>query len=109
MPLYEYDCDACGSFSELQQMSRAEEPMPCPDCGEASQRIMCAPFIANMDPFNRVAHQRNEKSAHEPAVTAGPPPGQKHGHAHHHGHSHRRRGLGDGLQHGHGRPWALGH
>ncbi len=106
--MYEYGCEACGSFVELQRMSLADEPMPCPDCGVPAARIVCAPFIANMDPHNRIAHQRNEKSADEPKVVSGKPPGGK-GHSHSHGHNPRQRGLGGGLQHGHGRPWALGH
>ena len=111
MPLYDYDCGDCGNFSELQRMSQASEAMPCPGCGELAERVVCAPFIANMDPHNRIAHQRNEKSAHEPTVSSGKPAGRHrhtHGHGHSHGHGHNR-GLGEGLQHGHGRPWALGH
>ena len=116
MPLYEYDCGQCGTFTELQSMSSSADPMACPDCGGLSERAVCTPFIANMDPHNRIAHQRNEKSANEPMVSSGLPPGKPHGHGHGHGHSHghshghgKQRGLGSGLQHSHGRPWAMGH
>ena len=113
MPIYGYDCDSCGSFTEMQPMSRASEPMPCPDCGEASSRSISAPFIANMDPNNRIAHQRNEKSAHEPRVS-GSPGGHSHSHSHGHGHGHshgarRNTGLGEGLRNTHTRPWSIGH
>ena len=106
MPIYGYDCAACGPFTEMQPMSRSSEPMPCPDCGNAAPRSVSAPFIANMDPNNRIAHQRNEKSASEPRVVSGKPGG------HHHGHSHgarRNTGLGKGLRNTHSRPWSIGH
>ena len=96
MPIYGYDCEACGPFTEMQAMSRSSEPLPCPDCGASARRTVSAPFIANMDPNNRVAHQRNEKSADEPRVASGKPPGHRHDHPHHHGHKHAR-------------PWSLGH
>lgn len=111
MPIYGYDCEACGPFTEMQPMSRSSDPMPCPDCGEAAPRGISAPFIANMDPKNRVAHQRNEKSANEPRV-ASMPGGHSHGHGPGHGHSHgtrRNTGLGEGLHDTHSRPWSVGH
>lgn len=110
MPIYGYDCEACGPFTEMQPMSRSSEPMSCPDCGNAAPRSISAPFIANMDSNNRIAHQRNEKSAHEPRVVSEKAGG--HGHGHDHGHSHgarRNTGLGEGLHNTHSRPWSIGH
>ncbi len=91
MPLYDYDCHECGPFTGWGSMSRSSEPMACPNCGKAAPRILTAPFIADMDPNNRTAHQRNEKSAHEPRVVSGKPPG--------HG----------GAQRSARRPWMIGH
>ncbi len=91
MPLYDYGCDACGPFTEWRSMSRSSDPVPCTTCGNAARRIFTAPFIADMDPSNRIAHQRNEKSAHEPKVVSGKPSG--HAPA-------RLRAR---------RPWAIGH
>ena len=68
MPLYEYICQDCGPFTEMEKMARASEPMPCPSCEQLAPRGISAPFLANMDPNNRVAHQRNELSSHEPKV-----------------------------------------
>ena len=93
MPLYDYSCEKCGPFTEFRSMSQSSDPMPCPTCREAAQRILTAPFIADMDPNNRIAHQRNEKSAHEPRVVSGKPPGHRHG--------------GGGRRAG--RPWSIGH
>ena len=114
MPIYGYDYQACGPFTDMQPMSRASEPMPCPECGEPAPRGISAPFVANMDPNNRIAHQRNEKSAHEPRVASGTPGGHGHPHSHPHGHGHshgarRNTGLGEGLRNTHTRPWSIGH
>ena len=110
MPIYGYDCEAHGPFTEMQPMSRSSEPMPCPDCGNDAPRTVSAPFIANMDPKNRIAHQRNEKSANEPRVVSGKPAGHSHDHSHDHSHGARRNtGLGEGLHNTHSRPWSIGH
>ncbi len=102
MPIYEYICDDCGPFTEMERMARASDPKPCPSCDRPSRRGISAPFLADMDPKNRVAHQHNEKSAHEPRV----------GNVKKHDHGHR------GHKHGHGghrhvhkgsRPWMIGH
>jgi len=91
-------------------MSAATVPADCPSCGAPAPRAITAPFIANMNPHNRIAHQRNEKSADEPVVrsaeqvmragkkrSSGAGAGHRH-HGHHgHGHAH------------HGRPWMIGH
>ena len=110
MPLYDYHCEACGPFRSWEAMSAAELAIPCPDCAETAPRSVSAPFLANMDPHNRIAHQRNEKSAHEPEVTTRKQMnkrGRKHPHAggcQHHGHGHHH-----GQHHGGGRPWMIGH
>lgn len=102
MPLYDYSCQKCGPFRDWESMSRASEPAPCPSCARDSQRLITAPFLADMDPHNRIAHHRNEKSADQPLVV------HKHATEHNHAaHSHgsRRRGH----KHGPSRPWMIGH
>lgn len=105
MPLYDYACNDCGPFREWQSMSAAAIPVDCPACGDSAPRAVTAPFIANMNPHNRIAHQRNEKSADEPMVRSGEyvmSTGKKRSGHHHHGHH--------GHSHGHqGRPWMVGH
>ncbi|MDE0150791.1 MAG: zinc ribbon domain-containing protein [Rhodospirillaceae bacterium] len=102
MPLYEYICRDCGPFTEIERMARASEPMPCPSCEQLAPRGISAPFLADMDPNNRIAHGRNEKSAHEPKVGNV----KKHDHSHHgHGHGHgKHRHVHKGS-----RPWMIGH
>lgn len=66
MPLYDYKCESCGTFSALRKMSESSDPMMCESCGEFAPRIISAPKLALVDRSTRIAHERNEKSAHEP-------------------------------------------
>ncbi len=49
MPIYDYRCTHCGEFRKIRPMSESRSPQPCPDCGEASQRLLSAPFLAGDD------------------------------------------------------------
>ena len=41
MPIYEYKCPACQKvFEEWVHLSEMHDAVPCPDCGQASPRIM---------------------------------------------------------------------
>jgi putative FmdB family regulatory protein len=105
MPLYDYHCPECGDFRAWRPMSEAREPADCPSCDGTAGRAVAAPNLALMPANNRTAHQRNEKSAHEPKVLSksqmggGEHPHRHDGHGHGHGHKH---GAG-------GRPWMIGH
>lgn len=104
MPLYEYECERCGRFTELRPMSMAAEPCDCPSCARAAPRIISAPRLACMSSENRRAWERNERSAHAPRVS-------------------KRSGCGCSGAHvcgtdqkpttvaskPHARPWMLGH
>lgn len=115
MPLYDYRCDTCGEFREWQSMSRSGEPVPCPSCRAPSPRSIQAPNMNLMAAGRRVAHERNEKSAHEPRVMTrseldrvGKPMGHHHGHAHGHG-SKPKGSKGRAHVHRSNRPWMVGH
>jgi putative FmdB family regulatory protein len=101
MPLYDYYCERCGAFEQQRPLSQAGEPVPCPSCQALAQRVITAPFLATMKSSTRKAHERNERSAHEPQVIRREPPVHEHGGPHHH-HPHRHR------QRAH-RPWMIGH
>ncbi len=106
MPLYDYSCDDCGTFRDWNPMSASAMPAVCPNCGENASRIITAVFIANMNPHNRIAHQRNEKSTHEPQIV------RKKTHEHDadsHPHRHCNHDHSHSHSHGHGRPWMIGH
>ena len=103
MPLYSYVCKTHGVFDTWRNMSESARPSPCPACRRPARRAIATPFVANMNPHNRIAHQRNEKSVHEPQVVR---KAQDHnGDAH----PHRHCGHAHGHAHGHGRPWMIGH
>lgn len=68
MPIYDYECDGCGSFTELRKMSESEASVPCPQCGISSVRVITAPQLAILGKAQRSAYERNEKSAHEPKM-----------------------------------------
>ncbi|WP_299627010.1 zinc ribbon domain-containing protein [Pelagibius sp.] len=108
MPLYNYDCAQCGEFDDWRSMSEASEPSVCPDCGDLAPRAVSAPNLAMMPRHNRIAHERNEKSAHEPRFMSKAEQqaiGRKRS-----GHDHHHHGHGHGHAHGSsGRPWMIGH
>ncbi|MFI8690778.1 zinc ribbon domain-containing protein [Stutzerimonas kunmingensis] len=67
MPIYEYDCDACGDFTALRPMSVRSEPCDCPACGTPSPRVIrTAPGLATMAGSTRAAHETNERASHAP-------------------------------------------
>jgi putative FmdB family regulatory protein len=72
MPVYDYLCARCGSFTVLRPMAKYERPHPCPDCGAKSPRAMLTPpRLAGLPAEMRKAHAINEKSRHEPDICAG--------------------------------------
>ena len=102
MPLYDYHCTEHGDFRAWRGLSEARAPTPCPDCARPAFRSMAAPALAILPSVTRRAHERNEKSAHEPKLVT-----REHGHGAHAGHGH-----GHAHAHGHGgggRPWMIGH
>lgn len=45
MPNYDYECENCGPFSEQRPMAEFDIPQLCPDCGDASPRMLTLPAI----------------------------------------------------------------
>ena len=66
MPMYEYACRDCGTFSAMRRMAECSQPTDCPDCGAASARIISAPRLSLISSHARVAHETNERSADRP-------------------------------------------
>ena len=72
MPVYEYQCAACGPFTAFRPMADYAEPNPCDLCGESSPRAFnTAPALANMDSTRRKSIAINERSAHAPRRSSG--------------------------------------
>lgn len=71
MPFYDYECTACGLFSEFQPMARYQEPQPCPRCRVPSPRVVAtAPAYSSVPSSTRKARAVNERSAHAPRTMA---------------------------------------
>jgi putative FmdB family regulatory protein len=68
MPLYDYYCKKCGLFSALRKMADSALSEKCHQCGEESERVISAPYFAYLSKSLRLAHERSEKSAHEPGI-----------------------------------------
>jgi len=91
MPLYNYDCVACGPFRDWRPMSQSDADAECPSCGAPAKRAVSMPFLACVSRATRIAHERNERSAESPAVVRREHlPGADHGHTHIHRHDHGR-------------------
>lgn len=68
MPMYDYQCSDCGSFTGYAPVSRAAEPFPCPGCSGPGRRIISAPNLSRMNGDVRKAIHRNERATHEPGM-----------------------------------------
>lgn len=68
MPIYEFSCRRCGTFSLLRTMAQRDAPAVCPTCRQAAARQVTAPNLSLMPAVTRTAMARNEKSRHEPGV-----------------------------------------
>ncbi len=67
MPVYDYDCQSCGPFNELQTVDRAGEPVPCPRCGAPSPRAFTTmPRLSNLTAERREAYATNERAREVP-------------------------------------------
>lgn len=103
MPVYDYRCAACTlDFTESRPMYRYQEPAPCPQCGHAAARLITAPRLNILHAHLRLAHQTNERSAHQPRVTRAHQCGPGCGHA---ATAHLPLRQANGPK----RPWMLGH
>ena len=108
MPLYDYECQSCGTFREWRSMAEWETNAPCPSCLLPSPRLAAAPMLAVLSSNNRIAHERNERSAHEPKVVR--TEDLPRGHHRHPGVSRLiKQQFGDVHPSPPSRPWMVGH
>ena len=67
MPVYDYECNACGPFTTMRPMAECDRSCACPRCGcEAPRAFLTAPYFSAMPAGRRAAFAANEKSAHAP-------------------------------------------
>lgn len=108
MPVYEFECRDCGPFTELRSLDRSSLPSNCPHCGKESPKVFSVINLRAMQPSNRIAHERNERSAHAPHVCGS---GCSHGHKTTKPRVNPKNGK-PALQYStkqNSRPWMLGH
>jgi hypothetical protein len=92
-------------------MSEWEASVPCPSCSLPAPRLAAAPMLAVLSANNRIAHERNERSAHEPRVVRREDLPSDHSH---HGHGRGinpliKKQFGDVRRSPLDRPWMVGH
>jgi putative FmdB family regulatory protein len=71
MPVYDYECEACGPFRVMRPMSESSEPYACPDCQRDAPRQITACNFSSLSRQTRLAHATNERSAHAPKRSTG--------------------------------------
>lgn len=106
MPIYDYQCKACGSFELMRQMAQCNAPAICPQCGGIAGRIMLsAPGVADMPAARRHAMATNERAQHEPSSSAS--------HRHHAGcgcgKAHKSTDSAAAKSFADKRPWMISH
>lgn len=75
MPVYEYHCEAHGTFQVLRPMSAYADPCECPHCGASCPRVLAtAPSLGARDRNRMKAHAINERSADSPRRASGDEP-----------------------------------
>ena len=47
MPIYEYECEACGPFAHGRPMAESTLPSACPTCAASAPRVLSATAIAS--------------------------------------------------------------
>ncbi|MFO7177502.1 MAG: zinc ribbon domain-containing protein [Pseudomonadota bacterium] len=97
MPIYEYECTVHGAFEGMGRMADARANAPCPSCGLESRRILSPPAVARLPRATVRAHERNERSRHEPRLVQREPAPQTE-----EGRARPARSAG-------GHPWAIAH
>ena len=112
MPVYDYLCGDCGSFTEMRPMAECERPFECPSCGhDAPRAYLTAPRLSGMSAERRLAHATNERSAHAPSTLTGMDKGHGAGCSCCSGKSSRmtRRGKNGSKSFPSSRPWMISH
>jgi putative FmdB family regulatory protein len=110
MPFYDYQCGNCGPFRDWRPMSEWKSDVPCPGCSLPAPRQAAAPMVGVLTTNNRIAHERNERSAHEPKVVRREDLPRGHHHSDHQKINPLiRQQFGNVSQSSPDRPWMVGH
>lgn len=72
MPLYEYQCTACGNQFELRQKFSDEPARECPQCGGAVEKLISqAAFSLKGGGWYAEGYNNKGKSSEAPACPSG--------------------------------------
>ncbi|SAL72918.1 FmdB family regulatory protein [Caballeronia peredens] len=78
MPIYQYECESCGSFDVMRSIADRDAPHCCPQCGvQTTRAITSGSMLSLMPQARRDAYATNERSAHAP--TSSKSLGYRHG------------------------------
>ncbi|WP_213229187.1 zinc ribbon domain-containing protein [Caballeronia sp. NK8] len=78
MPIYQYECEFCGSFDVMRSIADRDAPHLCPECGTQTTRAITSTAMLSLMPQSRRdACATNERSAHAP--TSSKSLGYRHG------------------------------
>ena len=58
MPIYEYECRACGTFSDARPMAASALPASCPHCARKAPRVLSATAIGRGGRRRRTAEPK---------------------------------------------------
>ena len=103
MPTYAHACAEHGEFDDMRPIARHAEDAECPVCAKPCGRIVTVPRFRSMERNSLIAHERNEKSRHEPHVCSS-------GCSHNHGSKKIPSSKPPALEQYKGpRPWVIEH
>ncbi|KAK44285.1 zinc ribbon domain-containing protein [Caballeronia sp. LZ029] len=78
MPIYQYECESCGSFDVMRSIADRDLPHLCPECGVQTIRAITSTAMLSLMPQSqRDAYATNERSANAP--TSSKSLGYRHG------------------------------
>lgn len=77
MPLYEFRCASGDVFEAMFAMAEVPDAVPCPGCGEDARRRVSPPRLSRTGTAAFRAVDSAARSASEPAVVTGTPPGRR--------------------------------
>ena len=53
MPMYDFECTKCGHTFEMV-IAYSAAPPPCPECNEATERLISAPLLGKATKMDRI-------------------------------------------------------
>ncbi|QDQ97551.1 FmdB family zinc ribbon protein [Tomitella fengzijianii] len=77
MPVYRFRCDSCGPFDASHTMAAVPDADACPECQAPSQRTITAPALGRGRSAAMGLLDATARTASEPGVVAGAPPGRR--------------------------------